>query len=61
MRKSETRIHPHRPARYTAPTRPAPPARAPVAVIAELMQKRPTPTRSREEQAFIDLQRGCHQ
>ncbi|MFL5562723.1 MAG: hypothetical protein ACJ79K_14730 [Gemmatimonadaceae bacterium] len=47
-------------AKYTGPTQP-PAQREPAAVIAELMQKRFTPTRSREEQAFIDLQRGCHQ
>ena len=35
--------------------------REPAAVIAALMQKRPKPSRSREEQAFIDLQRVCHQ
>lgn len=58
MMKNETTTRPG--AKYTGPAQP-PPRREPAAVIAELMQKRLTPTRSREEQAFIDLQRGCHQ
>jgi hypothetical protein len=46
---------------YTASVKAPPPEREPAAVIAALMQKRPKPSRSREEQAFIDLQRVCHQ
>jgi hypothetical protein len=52
------------PARYTRPERtaaPPPPARDPAALISELLRPRAAPTRSREEQAFIDLQHGCHQ
>ena len=49
--------------RYTrqpnAPPPPAPP-RDPAALITELLRPRAAPNRSREEQAFIDLQRGCH-
>jgi hypothetical protein len=69
MRKPTGRFVPRRGVRYIAPARSTPavrapvgaPARATVSMIAELMQKRPAPTRSREEQAFIDLQRGYHQ
>jgi hypothetical protein len=49
-------------AKYTGPAQPPqPPPREPAAVLAELLQRRLAPNRSREEQAFIDMQRGCHQ
>ena len=41
------------------PVRPLP--RDPATVIADLLQQRLTPTRSREEQAFIDMQQSCNQ
>lgn len=59
--RTKQRSLPRRTGHYTATVKSPPPAREAVAVIAELMQKRPKPTRSREEQAFIDLQRVCHQ
>lgn len=40
------------------PARPSP--RDPAAAIADLLQRRLTPTRSREEQAFIDMQHSCN-
>ena len=52
------------PTRYTRPQKeaPKPPrTRDPAALISELLRPRAAPTRSREEQAFIDTQRGCHQ
>lgn len=39
--------------------RPSP--RDPTAAIADLLQRRLTPTRSREQQAFIDTQHSCNQ
>ena len=61
---TEEKAPPGTPPRYTrqpnAPPQPAPP-RDPAALITELLRPRAAPTRSREEQAFIDLQRGCHQ
>ena len=60
---TEEKAPPGVPSRYARPGEvpPKPPVRAPAAVITELLRPRATPTRSREEQAFIDLQRGCHQ
>lgn len=60
---TEKKARPGVPSRYTPPVEaPPPPApRAPAAVITELLRPRATPRVSREEQAFIDLQRGCHQ
>lgn len=61
---TEEKAPPGAPSRYTRqPTAPPPPAqpRDPAALITELLRPRAAPTRSREEQAFIDLQRGCHQ
>ena len=53
------------PPRYTRPPNAPPPPAAPVrdaaALITELLRPRAAPTRSREEQAFIDLQHGYHQ
>ena len=45
--------------RLANPARPSP--RDPAAVIADLLQRRLTPTRSREEQAFIDMKQSCNQ
>ena len=60
-------VPPGGPSRYTPPD-PAPPGppspppvRHPAARIAELLRPRAAPTRSREEEAFINLQRGCDQ
>ena len=61
MRKLETKRRPRQASPYAASVKAPPAGREPTAVIAELMQKRPRQTRSREEQAFIDLQRGSHQ
>jgi len=61
---TEEKAPPGAPPRYTRPSNaPAPPPRVrdPAALVAELLRPRAAPTRSREEQAFIDLQRGCHQ
>ena len=69
---TEEKAPPGAPLRYTrpvpAPTAPPPgtlaassPARDPAALITELLRPRAAPTCSREEQAFIDLQRGYHQ
>ena len=61
---TEEKAPPGVPTRYTgiAETPPPPPApRDAAARITELLRPRAAPTRSREEQAFIDLQRGCHQ
>ena len=69
---TEEKAPPGAPLRYTrpdaAPKAPPPgplaapsPARDPAALIAELLRPRIAPMCSREEQAFIDLQRGCHQ
>lgn len=53
---------PSRPPRHPHPAdTPAPRSREATAVITELLRPRVTPTCSREEQAFIDLQRACHQ
>jgi hypothetical protein len=53
---------PARPARHARPAEaPAPRPRDAAAVITELLRPRVVPTCSREEQAFIDLQRTCHQ
>jgi len=61
---TEEKAPPGAPPRYTrqptVPSTTAPP-RDPAARITELLRPRAAPTRSREEQAFIDLQRGCHQ
>ena len=62
---TEEKVSPGVPSRYTRPSNtPPPPAlqdRDPAALVTELLRPRAAPTRSREEQAFIDLQRGCHQ
>lgn len=62
---TEGKAPPGAPPRYTrtpnAPPPPAAPVRDPAALITELLRPRAAPTRSREEQAFIDLQRGYHQ
>lgn len=60
---TEKKARPRVPSRYTPPAEvpPPPPVRAPAAVITELLRPRATLRVSREEQAFIDLQRGCHQ
>ena len=61
---TEEKAPPGVPSRYMrppdAPPQPAPP-RDPAALISELLRPRAAPRVSREEQAFIDLQRGCHQ
>jgi hypothetical protein len=49
------------PRTYTRPLAIPPPVRDPAVAITELLRPRAAPTRSREEQAFIDLQRGFHQ
>lgn len=60
---TEEKAPPGVPTRYTgiAETPPPPAPRGAAARITELLRPRAAPTRSREEQAFIDLQRGCHQ
>jgi hypothetical protein len=60
---TEEKAPPGAPSRYTRPSNSPPlaPPRDPAALITELLRPRAAPTRSREEQAFIDLQRGCHQ
>ena len=63
---TEEKAPPGVPSRYTRPSNappsaPAPPVRDPAALITELLRPRAAPTCSREERAFIDLQRGCHQ
>jgi hypothetical protein len=61
---TEEKAPPGVPPRYTLPPNapsPPPSPRDPAALITELLRPRAAPTRSREEQAFIDLQRGCHQ
>lgn len=60
---TEEKAPPGVPTRYAPPAKvpPPPPVRAPAAVVTELLRPRATPRVSREEQAFIDLQRGCHQ
>ncbi len=47
---------------HMRPASPLPPSpRDSTAVIASLLQRRLTPTRTREEQAFIDMQHSCNQ
>ena len=60
---TEEKAPPGVPSQYARPSEASskPPVRAPAAVIAELLRPRATPRVSREEQAFVDLQRGCHQ
>ena len=51
-----------RPVQYTHPSAPRPvPPREPTAVIADLLRRCSAPTRSREEQAFVDGQHGGQQ
>jgi hypothetical protein len=61
---TEEKVTPGAPAQYTPPQTeaPTPPAaRDPAALISELLRPRAAPRLSREEQAFIDLQRCCNQ
>ena len=56
------RTNPRRPLQYTHATAPRPaPRREAAAVIADLLHRRIAPTRSREEQAFIEGQHGSQQ
>ena len=57
---SENKTPPVAPRPYTRPLAIPPPVRDPAVAITELLRPRAAPTRSREEQAFIDLQRGFH-
>jgi len=58
---TENKVPPDTPAPYARPAAAKAPGRDPAAAITELLRPRATPRLSREEQAFIDLQRGCHQ
>jgi hypothetical protein len=59
---SETQLPPQpSPSPFTSPNAPRPaPPRDPAAVITELMRRNKALPRSRDENAFIDLQKNCH-
>lgn len=60
---TQAQVQPPRRASYVPPFQRPPVVAAPVrrsaaVVISDLLRPRVAPTRSREEQAFVDLQRG---